>query len=150
MKLNVVSELKKGLKGFGGIFVVAIVLFIGIYALLGFLFTYSDSVTGSAAVSNFSLAPDSRLPRWFNVSNEYKREDLNVKIAYYANCDNKPNFKADLILKGKKIETKYGTHENLSDPRKNPSFIEGKIDGINEIIEHKEAGPIFYISDEKK
>lgn len=51
---------------------------------------------------------------------------------------------------GKVLETKYGSTEDISNSIDDyPHFIEGTVDGISDIIEHKERGPIFYIQDGK-
>jgi hypothetical protein len=144
--------------------VVASVAFL-IFWLISTL-TYHDPVTGAMVESNFALSDSSRLPMWFNLPQSYSRENLTVIIYYYASSDGKPDLKADLIDKkgkspkdivmyggGKVLETKYGHTKKLGSmglDNPYPSYTEGTIDGIAEIIEHKAMEPIFYISDDKK
>jgi hypothetical protein len=109
--------------------------------------------------SHFRLAPESRLPKWFAVDKDHKREDLQVEIYYYTPVFGKTNFIAYLIGPSpdlKKLEKKYGAAEWHPITKKKldaksdhyPSFHIVTVDGITELIEHRHKAPIFHVSDD--
>lgn len=133
-----------------------------IYFLLLFVLPASCMATchpiiGLFPESNFELSKDSRLPKWFSIPEGYERKNLTVKIYYYAPPPFvRSNFKAILLgppPEYKKIKRKIGTHH--WHPRtlergltELPAYVVATIDGIEEIIEHKERGDVFNITDE--
>lgn len=109
--------------------------------------------------SSFTLSPDSRLPNWFSVPNEYDRKDLTVEIYYYAPWFGKTNLSTILIgppPTNQKLDKKYGVVEwhpisknNLdSGTNRYPSYHIAKVGEIIELVEHKAMEPTFYISDD--
>ena len=114
-------------------------------------------ITGCAE-SNFDLAKESRLPKWFSVPQGMARDDLRVTVAYYI----VPTEKAVFTLfdkDGNKITVKTGKRyggylypKKLKNPP--PGFPEGYpsyeiivADGVIDIIEHRKMEPIFYMTD---
>src|SRR5437773_11418285 len=68
---------------------VVLVMVLGVLAMHPYI--------GFLPESQFRLAPESRLPNWFNLAKKYKREDLDVEIYYYTPPFGKTNFIAYLI-----------------------------------------------------
>lgn len=112
--------------------------------------------------AEFALAADSPLPAWFpEIPDGYKREDLKIRMRYYAppwNIDN-----TVFWVEGNWLRTIYkGTGKSVQHPkhepwqradwnnRRNPSFVIVTIDGKTEIIEHKKMEPFFYVSSENE
>jgi hypothetical protein len=109
--------------------------------------------------SQFHLAPESRLPRWFTEATEYKREDLDVEIYYYTPPFGKTNLIAYLIgppPERKKLQKKYGVERWHPGSEKRwyakydhyPNFNLATVDGVTELIEHRHMAPIFHVSDD--
>lgn len=112
-------------------------------------------VIGLFPESNFRLAPDSRLPKWFYVPPGYSRKDLSVKIYYFTPIISRSSFKAILLgppPEFKKLDSKIGIHRWHPETErkgydKYPSYVIASVDGIEEIIEHRWKEAIFYITD---
>jgi hypothetical protein len=111
--------------------------------------------------SQFRLAPESRLPQWFAVPGEYKREDVSVEIYYYTPLFGKTNFIAYLIgppPESKRLGKKYGVKRWHPGSEKKwyakydhyPNFNIVTIDGVTELIEHRHMAPIFHVSDDSE
>jgi hypothetical protein len=104
--------------------------------------------------SKFELAPESRLPRWFDVSG-YQRNDLTMKITIYVVpfggrakvvvYGPAPDSKL-LIEKGGK-ERWHPLSEKEYD-NKYPNYTIITIDGIEEVFEQRQRGNILYITDD--
>lgn len=109
--------------------------------------------------SNFRLAAESRLPKWFSVPPGYERKDLLVTIYLYTGG------KVKMTLYGppperKKLDEKAGT--NRWHPLTEQQFKEIKgygvypnysiitIDGQEEVLEQKRMEDILYITDDPK
>lgn len=110
--------------------------------------------------SQFTLEPDSRLPKWFPGSERFKRADLTVELTYYV-----PPFPVDdavIELVHKSLGTltkitgevcwhpvmeakknKYGGFDSDSYPH----YVYIRANGIVEVIEHVQ-GPTFRIKDD--
>ncbi len=121
------------------------------------IITCFHPIIGLLPESNFTLAPESRIPKWFSLPSELDRKDLKVEIFYYVPPPFiMANLKAVLIgppPENKILEKKIGfvkDHPKFKDRFTKPSFNIGSIDGIEEIIEHRKRGPVFYISDDPK
>ncbi len=107
--------------------------------------------------SIFQLAPESRLPRWLNVSG-YDRKNLSVTITIYSSPFGGDNTK--IIIYGpsperKKLMEKAGTerwhHLSKNDnDKKYPNYTIITVDGIEEVFEQRQPGNILYISDDPK
>jgi hypothetical protein len=110
------------------------------------------------AESNFDIAKASRLPKWFDMPAGLARADLNVTLDYYAAPE-----KAVFTLydrSGKRLSVKKGKRyggylypKELKNPP--PGFPKGYpsyeviiVDGIIDIVEHRQMAPIFYMTDD--
>lgn len=132
------------------------------------LFVWSASTPwiGWCPESNFQIAPNSRLPKWFNVPPGYVRKDLTVEIHYYVPPPPfKQNFKALLLGPPpdyRKLDKKIGyarLHPTM-DQKKNefggfhpdayPIIGIDTINGIAEIIVQRKPEPFLYVSDDPK
>ncbi len=132
--------------------IVPVILFTGL--IFGLIFGTHPAI-GWLPESNFRLATDSRLPRWFSVPSVYSRKDLSVEIYYYSPMFGKSNFKA--VLFGpppmyNKLGMKIGVHRWHPETErkghdKSPTYVIASVDGIEEIIEHRWHNDIFHITD---
>jgi hypothetical protein len=112
--------------------------------------------------SEFTLAPESRLPKWFSVPSGYSRSDLTVKLTYYApllpvddttlELSNRNGQKFSVITgqrcwhpETNKKRNQYGGFDSNSYPH----YVYVKVNGIVEVIEHV-RGPTFRIVDDPK
>lgn len=109
--------------------------------------------------SSFVLAPESRLPRWFEVPEGMTRSELKVTMDYYSTFDG-----GESIFKLYKMNSSVAFKELTGIPRfpysnylKNPpaGFPKGypkyaviTVNGITDIIEHRKMEPIFYVTDD--
>lgn len=111
--------------------------------------------------SNFQLADDSRLPKWFTVPKGYSRSDLNVTIDCYTSpcffCKNTVTTLYGLPPDNREIMKKAGRQRwhPLSDVRYNkypankyPNYTIITIDGIEEVFEQRRADNVLYITDD--
>jgi hypothetical protein len=102
------------------------------------------------AESNFELASESRLPKWFTLAEGLDRDDVKVTLSYYF----KPSGRYAVF----EIESKDKSYREKAKGKQRGPYsinIEGSqysfevftIDGITEVIEHRKTDPIFYISE---
>jgi hypothetical protein len=108
--------------------------------------------------ATFRLANESRLPRWFAIPPGGARADVSITMSYYV----KPwGRTATLVLQDatdkvlKKVYGKVacGDPFQLKNPPQGfpsgyPSYERITVNGMTEMIEHRRAEPIFYISDD--
>src|SRR5689334_22445167 len=96
----------------------------------------------ACAESDFRLASDSRLPRWFSLPQNLKRSDVTVRITYYV-----PGGPSIRLIgpDGRVIQSVRGTDRWDPDSERAPagrypiySFI--RVGEIEEIIEHRSPG----------
>ena len=108
--------------------------------------------------STFELASESRLPKWITLPSGLTRADVSITMSYYIKrWGNDAKF---LIQdrKGQTLKKVYGTvkgsepphleHPQPGFPPGYPSFSIITVNGITEIIEHRQPEPIFYITDD--
>lgn len=108
--------------------------------------------------SNFELAHDSRLPKWFVLPSGLSRSEVTVTMSYYISPSGRTSVFTLLDLKGHKISELKGTVKGveptrLKDQQSNlvpdyPLYEIVSVNGITEIIEHRQSEPIFYITDD--
>jgi len=121
------------------------------------LLTTCHPIIGLFPESSFVLSEDSRLPKWFEVPKPYSRKDVTVEIHYFINLFG-TNFKAILIgPEHKKLDRETGTQrwhpetleiiKTKEGRNSRPHYVIAEINGIEEIIEHREKDNIFYITD---
>jgi len=117
----------------------------------------SCAITGCVE-SSFTLASESRPPRWVTPPPGLTRTDVSITMIYYV----KPwGRSATFILRDKKekILAKVDGNEKGLEPLhlKNspngihpgyPAYEVITVNGITEIIEHRKAEPIFYVIDD--
>ena len=111
--------------------------------------------------SEFELAADSRLPRWFVVPSGYTRESLGMTITLYFRpflryvdkmiiYDLGPGHKE--LLKKVGTERWHPCTERQFEEKKTgavyPNYSIVTVDGIEEIFEQREPGDILYITDD--
>jgi len=107
--------------------------------------------------SEFTLSPESRLPKWFTLPSGLSRTDVSVTLAYYTMG------KAKLTLEDKQGKTlseivgeeswhpqtiKKKNSSGGFDPGAYPLYVIIKANGIVEVVEHKQMEPFFYITDD--
>ncbi|MBI1818585.1 MAG: hypothetical protein HYR72_26670 [Deltaproteobacteria bacterium] len=81
---------------------------------------------------------------------------MTVEIYYYLPPFGKYDFEAVLVGPAPdclQLEHKLGTHRWHPETErkgitKDPGYIIASVDGIEEVIEHRERGDVFYISDD--
>ena len=140
---------------------------LAIYVILGIIVTGyaffwaigNPGLVGLSLESSFDLAPESRFPRWFSIPQGFNRNELMVKIYYYSPLPPYSyDVKAELIgplPEFRILERKTGKHRWHPDSERRgyqsyPGYVIASVNGIEEVIEHKAMGPIFYISDDPK
>ena len=128
------------------------------YLRLAFVITIVTGMSGCME-SSFVLAPESRLPRWFEVPEGMTRSELKVTMDYYINSDGreavfklyaKDRFfsvnKVTGVLRGLypiKLE-----NPPAGFPKGYPSYSVITVNGITDIIEHRKMEPVFYVTDD--
>ncbi len=105
--------------------------------------------------SEFRLSPDSRLPKWVGIPPGLSRDDLSMTITFYTHPFLK---KVKIVVIGPKPENKVINEVigdqwyhplTLNQPRDVfPRYIVVSVDNIKEVFEHKEKGPVFFITDD--
>lgn len=107
--------------------------------------------------ATFSLANESRLPKWFAIPPRLARSDVSIEMSYYV----KPwGRTATFLMKDTKDRTIQMAQGKLSCleplhlkdsptgfPSGYPSYELITVDGVTEMIEHRRTEPIFYITD---
>lgn len=109
--------------------------------------------------SSFILAPESRLPKWFDVPEGLSRDELKVTMAGYVYPGKRvavfrlQEDKSFFSLK-KVTGIARGSYPlKLKNPppgfpKGYPSYEVITVDGITDIIEHRKMEPIFYVTDD--
>jgi hypothetical protein len=107
--------------------------------------------------SIFQLAPESRLPRWFDVSG-YQRNDLTMTITIYSTPIG--GSKAKMIIYGPPPERKkliemagrerWHPFSEKDYDKKYPNYSIITVNGGDEVFEQKQPGDILYITDDPK
>ena len=107
--------------------------------------------------SEFTLSPESRLPKWFVMPAGYARKDLTMTLTFYTH----PIFsKVKMVVRGPAPERKI-LQKTIGEHRwhpltvqkgydKYPSYSIISVDGIEEVFEQKRLEPILYIADDPK
>jgi hypothetical protein len=129
------------------------------HRLLGtFLAIVCFTNMGCLQESTFTLARDSRLPKWVTLPPGLTRANVSLTMSYYS----KPwGSSAKFILQDKNRQTlkKEDGKVRCKEPflLKNPpqGFPSGyptyeaiSVNGITEIVEHRKMEPIFYVTDD--
>jgi len=117
-------------------------------------------MTGCAE-AYFELAPQSRLPRWFQLSNGLSRADVSVTMASYVTRSGRSaRFKlwdghgrqlAEVNATMAGLEAHTFTSRSPQggfDARSYPLYEVMTASDITEVVEHKERGPVIWINDD--
>ena len=106
------------------------------------------------AESYFDLAPDSRLPRWFELPSSLTRADVTVRMTYYVRPSGRVATFALRDLSGKVISTASGTMRGLRPtmlgpnseerPLRYPLFEIITVKGVTQVIEHPSVESIHF------
>jgi len=112
------------------------------------------------AESHFQLAPESRLPKWFALSPDQNRSNVEVTMTYYIgltggstatfvlrNRDGRKLAEAEGPVRDKEPQILTPAPPTGSLPY--PSYEVVTINGVTEVVEHRRMEPIFYITDDK-
>ncbi|WP_260738095.1 hypothetical protein [Tunturiibacter lichenicola] len=128
-------------------------LFGGMLLALGLLLKACEDLPESS----FTLASESRLPKWITLPSGLTRTNVSVTMNYYLFPSSYASFTLQ-DAKGKEIqkengEDKCGAGFQLKDPPQGfppgyPAYKPITVNGITEIVEHRKMEPIFYITDD--
>ena len=126
--------------------------------LIGLLLGFLGILVGCVE-SSFSLAPDSRLPRWFTVPEGMPRNKLHVTMDYYVKPSGREAVFKLFDDNGKKLRQVTGSQRGLhpielKNPptgfdRNYPSYEVITVDGVTDIVEHRKMEPVFHITDDQ-
>lgn len=130
------------------------VIFIAILAVTGLSLAGCESFPEST----FNLAHESRLPRWFTLPPEVSRSEITVTMSYYVKPSGRTTVFKLMDSKKRVLSKVTGTQiglEALQLKTQRPGFPPGyplyelvTVNGITEIIEHRQMEPVFYITDD--
>ena len=108
--------------------------------------------------ATFTLASDSRLPKWVTLQPGITRADVSLTMNYYVMLwGSSAQFilrdKNGHILKKENGKTRCRVPFELKNPPQGspagyPAYEAITVDGITEIIEHQKMEPIFYVTDD--
>ena len=128
------------------------------------LFFVALTILGSAIgcewfpESTFELASESRLPKWITLPPGLTRTDVSITMSYYSKPwggsatfilrDTKGQIRTKVDGKVKGLEPFQLKYPPDGFPPGYPSYEVITVNGITEIIEHREPEPIFYITDD--
>ena len=109
------------------------------------------------AESTFSLASDSRLPRWVTLPPELTRAHASLTMSYYVMPWRRAQFilrdENGHVLKKEDGKMRCSAPFELKNPPQGfpsgyPAYEAITVRGVTEIIEHKKMEPIFYVTDD--
>jgi hypothetical protein len=115
------------------------------------------SPTRGCIESDFDLAPESRIPRWFVVRDGAKRSDFSVHMYYWMGPVGRT---ATITLRsgGLTLDSVVATVQDDEPQTLQPHAGTGRIpypmyeiliaNGVTEIVEHRRMEPVFYITDD--
>ena len=108
--------------------------------------------------SSFSLANESRLPKWFTLLPNQTRANVTVTMDYYIDSSGRTATFTLRDSSGAVISKVTGKQKGLDPLQRStrlPGYSEGypsyeiiTVGGITEIIEHRKMEPIFYVTDD--
>ena len=110
---------------------------------------------GQLPESTFELARESRLPKWFTLPVGKTRSEVSVTMTYYIGTSGRKSKLLLLDEKKQKINEVSGTQVGpeplkLKKPRSGfpagyPFYEIITVNGMTELIEHRQMEPLFYI-----
>ena len=107
--------------------------------------------------AEFRLASESRLPKWLTLPPGYSRRDISIGFIFYTHPFK--NYVKCIVYgpdpERKKLNEQVGTQRYHPDTEKKnrsdyPRYIIIKIDGIEEVFEHRQRGDILCVTDDSK
>jgi hypothetical protein len=108
--------------------------------------------------ATFTLANDSRLPKWVTLPPGLTRADVSLTMSYYIwPWGSRAQFilrnKNGQIVKKENGKMRCGKPFELENPPQGfppgyPGYEEITVNGITEMIEHRKMEPIFYVTDD--
>ena len=108
--------------------------------------------------SSFSLANESRLPKWFVLLPNQTRANVTVTMDYYIDSSGRTATFTLRDSSGSVISKVTGKQKGLEPlqrrtrlpgyPEGNPSYEIITVGGITEIIEHRKMEKFFYVTDD--
>lgn len=120
--------------------------------MIFFIMTLGCDARYGVMESEFSLAQDSCLPKWFVLTKSHNREDVMVTLAYYRKV-----YRPIAVITVKSSTSKETVFEMAGDFRAHPinekregypHYYIVTINNLVEIVEHRQMEPIFYINDD--
>jgi hypothetical protein len=105
--------------------------------------------------SEFQLAAESRLPRWFALPSGYCRKDVSMSLTFFTHPFSR---KVKVMVRGSTSEHKV-LMEKIGDQRYHPfteqqkydfypRYIIVRVGNVEEVFEHKQRDNILYITDD--
>lgn len=108
--------------------------------------------------SSFSLASESRLPKWFDLPPGQTRESVAITMDYFVNSSGRTTAFAMRDSSGKVIAKATGTLKGPNplqravkspdSPLGYPSYEIVTVGEHAEVIEHRKMEPVFYVTDD--
>jgi len=121
------------------------------------VFVGACSPTRGCIESDFDLAPESRIPRWFVLRDGAKRSDFSVHMYYWIGPVGS-TATITLRLGGLTLDSVVANVRDEGPQTLEPHSKTGPIpypiyeiltaNGVTEIIEHRRMEPVFYITDD--
>ena len=129
--------------------------------VVAFLLTTACDLRHGFLESQFRLADESRLPKWFEASKHHTRSNLNVVITFYGHpiLGSRVGIVLYDVSRGERreLEEKVGTRQwksHLSSVRNNAgttdipgNYVTITVDGVEEVFEHRTDGDVLHIVD---
>ncbi len=112
------------------------------------------------AESQFTLAPESRLPKWFALPAGVQRGEVEVSLTYYpapligsepvatVTFDPPRGSRQEVVATPRTREPQTLQPYTGTGPIPYPMYAVLTANGITEVIEHRRMEPVFYISDD--
>jgi hypothetical protein len=109
--------------------------------------------------AQFTLAPDSRLPKWFSLPSGTSRSEVTVMLRYYVPTLSVDDAVLEMKRNGKELSSITGQrcwHPQMKnkrnqhggfDPDSYPHYVYIRANGIIEVVEHA-RGPLFKVVDD--
>jgi hypothetical protein len=104
--------------------------------------------------STFTLSPESRLPSWLKLPPGHSRSDVEVSMSYFVGLTGRTARFTMSTPNGDPIAKVTGKLSGLN-PTDSPDSRSGYpgyeviiVDGVVEVIEHRDMQPIFYVTDD--
>lgn len=103
--------------------------------------------------SSFELSSESKFPGWYTLPPNTQRSDINVQMNYYVKSSGHTSTFIITNLKNSKSVKFIGTSRGLEpinlehSSSSYPAYEVITVNGITEVIEHRNMEPIFYITD---